>query len=303
MVAIFVLIITILILLLIDSSKKMNNIPFVPYEDALPPLVQGVIPKIIWTFWDSDKAPELVIHCFKNMKKYNPDWSLVILSPKNLSKYTDEDILGMKMSNTPQRTSDLVRMAILEKYGGVWCDASLILNSSLNWIYRYEGYEYIGYYIEKSTTRTEYPVIENWFFACVTGCHFMSMWKEEFFRINEYDTPEDYTDSVIAEGVDVQNICFIYYLTMHVAAQKVIQKRMTLQEFNSTIKLLKAEDGPFKLMDNGMWNIEYGLRAARDEHHPIVKIIGPSRDSISKSHALTDLATSLPGPPPISIQN
>ena len=226
-VAIFVLVMTIIILILIDSSKKMTSIPFVPYEDPLPPIVSGTIPKIIWTFWDSKTAPELVIHCFKNMKKYNPDWSLVIVSPKNLSRYTDEDILGLKMANTPQRTSDLIRMALLEKYGGVWCDASLILNSSLNWIYKYKDYEYIGYYIEESTTRPEYPVIENWFMACVTGSHFMSMWKEEFFKINDFDSPEDYTDSIVDEGVDVQNIRFIYYLTMHVAAQKVIQNRMT----------------------------------------------------------------------------
>jgi len=85
------------------------------------------IPKRIFFYWDRgiSNAPSLVGNCFASWKSNNPDWEVVFLDDSNLANWlTDESLLsGVEMSI--QKRSNLIRLELLNKYGGVWTDATV----------------------------------------------------------------------------------------------------------------------------------------------------------------------------------
>jgi hypothetical protein len=228
------------------------------------------IPKKIWTFWDNDNIPEIVQKCINTWKKYNPTYEITVLTKSTLFKYLpDVDFSKIKhIENSPEKYSDMVRLHILAKYGGIWSDASIIcLKSYDSWIpdkQSVSNAEFIGFYIDSFTLpefKENSPVIENWFFACSKGSKMVNDWLKEFLRISEYDTVEKYVDAVKAEGVNIQNISSPTYLSMHVACQKILQKGA-----NKPYKfsVLKAEDTAFKYLTQNEWDSKRAIQNILD---------------------------------------
>ena len=213
------------------------------------------IPKTIWTYWHDEKLPDIIQKCIATWRKYNPDYEIIVLNNTNLSKYLPEvQFDSYKFADSHQRKSDMIRCQVLAKYGGIWSDSSIVMRKSLDELFTHNA-EFIGYYIEASTTNPDYPIIENWFFACVPGCKFVNLWKDTFLLINEFETVDDYVE-YIKKTTDIQNINIPLYLTQHIAAQYVLQNLMTVEERKSKFYLQKAEDGPFKYLADHGWNIE-----------------------------------------------
>jgi hypothetical protein len=216
---------------------------------------QAEIPKIIWSYWVQESPPEIVQKCVESWKKHCPDYEIRFLNRNTLSQWIPEFKLSdMRNNDGPARESDFIRISLLSKYGGFWVDASIMMNRSMDYIRDIQsekGCELVGYYIEKFTTRPEYPVIENWFFACVPGSSFLQKWRDEFMSINNHDTVDDYIKEKRKSGVDFQEITGPNYLAMHVAAQAVMQKLMSPDEVTEKLHLMKAEDGPLAHVKDG----------------------------------------------------
>jgi hypothetical protein len=118
----------------------------------------------------------------------------------------------------------------------------------------------------------------------------MRLWRDEFIKMTEYVTVEEYIKSRIKMGVDIQKINDPIYLAMHVAAQKVLQ----IDKYPLTgILLRKAEDGPFKYLVDTNWEAEKALELAcvdRSYQKPIMKMRGGERNELEKN---IDLSLSL----------
>ena len=86
------------------------------------------IPRIIWIMWwqGFDKAPDLVKKCYFSWKKHNPTWKIILLDEKNLDEYIDvQNIVNINRRDiTIQKVSNILRINLLKKYGGVWVDAT-----------------------------------------------------------------------------------------------------------------------------------------------------------------------------------
>lgn len=253
------------------------------------------IPRKIWTFWDNENIPDVVQKCIYTWKKYNPHYEIVVLNKKNVNNYLDVDFSKIKhISDSPARYSDMVRLHILSKYGGIWCDASIICMKPYDsWIPDLQSNsdaEFVGFYIDSFTLpemKESSPVIESWFFACKENSIMVNDWLKEFLRISDYDTVEQYVDSVKGEGVNIQKITSPAYLSIHVACQKVLQKGP-----NRPYKfaLLKAEDTAFKYLTKNDWDSEKSIKNILDckndnkevdncdlLHTPIIKMRGSER--------------------------
>ncbi|KAJ3317734.1 hypothetical protein HDV06_001288 [Boothiomyces sp. JEL0866] len=225
------------------------------------------IPNIIWTFWDSNAIP-------KDIQKYIDAWK--ISSDYDIRVITRastefKDVFRLKFADQPQRISDFIRLAALEKHGGIWLDASMILNCPLNWVNAYQSQfssEFVGYYLNRFTTRREFPVVENWFLAAVPHSQFITDWKTEFYKINEFDSVDGYVQYILKD-TDTQNIDAPHYLTMHIAAQKVLQTK----QYNLT--LLKAEDTPYIQMDRADFRLGKAvalLKSGQFNQAPLIKL-------------------------------
>lgn len=116
---------------------------------------RDLLPKKIWIYWDKgwENAPELVKRCRESWRHYNPDWEIISLDADNLLDYFDiydwmpssdswvrgsfyplkshlhslfhsTDLIKDRYVRV-QAQSDIIRINLLRKYGGVWVDATL----------------------------------------------------------------------------------------------------------------------------------------------------------------------------------
>lgn len=92
----------------------------------------------IWVLWlqGENNMPELVKVCLESIKKNAGHHKVVVLSNSNIHEYItlSERIKALyskgKISNA--HYSDIIRMALLGRYGGVWIDATIFLTSNLD---------------------------------------------------------------------------------------------------------------------------------------------------------------------------
>lgn len=234
------------------------------YENFFSASSEIVVPKIIWTYWDNPNSlPDVVKYCIHGWIKHNPNYEIKILTLNNYETYV---IIPEKIKNHPnykdttQRFSDLLRCYVLTEYGGIWCDASVIMNKPLDdWLFPMKT-DFSGFYLEtmagNSPVETQHPLIESWFFACTKDSEFMKLWKDEFSKLADYATVDDYIHSRINEYKINPGIIPSYllsYLAIYISSQKVLQyDNYPLEK----LTLRKSEDGPFLYLVNANWHSE-----------------------------------------------
>ena len=139
-------------------------------------VVDGIsVPEIVWTCWlqGMEDAPYMVKHCIETQKKALPDYEHRILTLKNYHQWLElPEYIEKKFQKgrIPRALfTDLLRLAVLKKYGGVWLDASVLCTGFENeklsnrW-QRIERSEFtIFRYFQRG--RKEPVGLSNWFIA------------------------------------------------------------------------------------------------------------------------------------------
>lgn len=91
--------------------------------------------KVIWQYWAQgyDQVPEIVGECLSSVEKYKGDYCLVRLTDDTVSEYIDIPEEAVRNSRNAGLAfySDLLRVALLSLYGGVWLDATVMLCAPL----------------------------------------------------------------------------------------------------------------------------------------------------------------------------
>ena len=249
-------------------------------------------PKVIWTFWDSpggnrdhynegkfvdpdEGANEparldqegFVRLCVDSFRLCNPDWTVHVLNCENVGQFLsldgsdgipDLDLFWGK-GGFPvcfQNLTDMIRVALLHKYGGFWIDASSILLRPMEALIQaaekahsetsserreldYIGYEQAVYRIEESALRgypVRMPYVESWFMASLPGTPFMlrlrDVLAEYLFRAldpkERFDLESVYLEVQGSIGRKHTNFHLdsdvAAYLWIHAAIQRVIHE-------------------------------------------------------------------------------
>lgn len=87
---------------------------------------------IIWICWFQgiENAPDIVKACYQSVRKYNPDKDVIIITERNYSDYvTFPNYILEKWEKgiiTHTHMTDLLRLELLIKYGGMWLDATVL---------------------------------------------------------------------------------------------------------------------------------------------------------------------------------
>eukprot|EP00951_Prasinocladus_malaysianus_P037879 scaffold410533_cov18-Prasinocladus_malaysianus.AAC.1 len=109
-----------------------NNTP------APPTIVPWPRPQILWVCWLQGEehllteGPGLNRLSLRAWRELNPDWQVNLVSHDNIVDYLPELDGVFNSSLRVQLYSDLVRLKLLNKYGGVWADLSTIPTRRLN---------------------------------------------------------------------------------------------------------------------------------------------------------------------------
>lgn len=105
---------------------------------ALKPELVGK--PIIWQYWaqgiDNETLPEVVRHCFASVDKYAGNCQVIRLSDDTIADYVEmpkqiEETIARGGELKKTQYSDLLRLALLIVYGGVWMDATIYLSDYL----------------------------------------------------------------------------------------------------------------------------------------------------------------------------
>ena len=100
--------------------------------------------------------------CLETYKTYNPEWNIIVLDDIHLYNYIEADVAKQIISSKLRvsHRSDLIRIYILAKFGGVWADLTTVCTRPLDWIQKYVQSQMILYTYESTAN------ISSWFIAC-----------------------------------------------------------------------------------------------------------------------------------------
>lgn len=126
---------------------------------------------MIFTFWEpKENIPGYLSLCIMTWEKFLPEYKIVILDYKTVKDYLGIKIFSSIINNnmSVMVQTDAIRVAILNKFGGIWMDADTIItnagfiksfkNLELAMINNKEGFQFIAFiYASKKST-----IIKKW---------------------------------------------------------------------------------------------------------------------------------------------
>lgn len=123
-----------------------------------------LIPRRLWILWfqGASEAPFIVNKCIDSWVEKNPNWDIVVLDSGNLDNYINLDMPEAVLQNLSRaHQSDLYRLLLLIKYGGVWADATTYCTKPLDeWI---DEYAESGFFVFHKPGIDR--IMSNWFIA------------------------------------------------------------------------------------------------------------------------------------------
>lgn len=146
---------------------------------------------MLW-FQGFENAPFVVKKCLKSWKMKNPSWKIIELNSNNLLEYIDlnEEIINFKNKKIEYAAlSDIIRLTILNKYGGLWVDATTFCIKPLDdWLNKYNK---LGFWCFDKPNK-DY-LISSWFIFSERNNYIINKWYLEMINYwNKSDKMDNY---------------------------------------------------------------------------------------------------------------
>ena len=121
--------------------------------------------------------------------------------------------------------SDFIRLTLLETYGGVYMDASVILTTPLDWVVdagldRFQAF----FNPDNMTEGCDVPVIENSFLAAPPGHPFVTSWLSHLKRLKTCTSDE--IKRVVGDTSLQAELLLEYHFAYHAVTQILQKKRL-----------------------------------------------------------------------------
>ena len=205
-------------------------------------------PRFIWTYWDKGEAglPEFLRICLESWRHNCPDWQVVVLGPSNVLEFLE---LGVDLPSTffeidrPSLQSDVARLAVLARYGGIYTDISTLAMSNVAEqvrkvlddgasVYSYHNFAWL------------HDFVAAWFMACKPNEEVMIEWSRALNHILEGRTNDhDIHLHPYLHGVELSDYhgprpvgpnhpskCWADYLIVNVALRALLVRNPRLAE-------------------------------------------------------------------------
>lgn len=153
----------------------------------------------VWVMWlqGIENAPDIVKKCIDSQRKAMPEKKFVVITEKNIFDYIElADYIIEKRKRgiiSNAQFSDLVRLALLNKYGGYWIDATVYFtdNRLMETVEKYPLFMYSFYYFGFNPEIMEY---NSWFIYSTSNNNVLSLleklmheyWKDHNYLSNYY---------------------------------------------------------------------------------------------------------------------
>lgn len=184
--------------------------------------------KLLWMYWNEDQTPLL-----EKIKDHNTkvltSWKIMYVTDKNIHEYIPSFPPKYK-TLIHQHKADWIRLYLIMTYGGVWCDASIIINdeSKVNELWeKTKTYDFVGFHTTNKKIKGQYVCVENFLFASKKGGKLITLWYDEFTKaIEEGFVP--YRRRIVSEGTNIDHyypngLTKKVYFTAYLCLQHIIQ--------------------------------------------------------------------------------
>lgn len=211
-----------------------------------------IIPKLAWVYWHDPIPPFFIQKCISHNKRMLPTYDFRILNKDSVLEYLPK--LKFSEDTLITHQSDVIRLELLSKFGGVWLDATVILGTNLNWLEQISAerkFDIIAYYRACSTVDPAFPVIETWFIASPPQNKFIQAWRDEFGKIKKLGGKGYYDKLTAREDYDIikQGLSRPSYLMLNMAEQIVSRSLIGINAY-----LKKCEDSAFYVQEALGWD-------------------------------------------------
>lgn len=154
--------------------------------------------KYIWVCWMQgiENAPEIVKTCIQSIKDNITNRKVVLITSENYRKYvTFPDFIQLKINNKiikGAHLTDLLRLELLDRYGGTWIDATVYCSGKNIPCYMLDSDLFL-FQCLKPGRDGHITTISNWFITAKAHHKFIYLEKELLYSYwKENDTLVDY---------------------------------------------------------------------------------------------------------------
>ena len=182
-----------------QATREAANRFLQPYADAARSVPEDVPahaePRRVFTLWlqGTEQAPPLIKACIDSIRR-NCGAELVVLDGKTVFDWIDlPDHIVRKWKEGKIKAahfSDICRVELLYRHGGVWMDATDYLDAPLpEWLWEQDFFVYRA----GNTLRGFYGGIQNCFIRAERGSYLLKAWRESVLAYWEReDSAVDY---------------------------------------------------------------------------------------------------------------
>jgi len=221
------------------------------------------IPKIIWIYWHQgwDNATEISKLCLESWIYNNKLWKVIPLSKDNINLYLDLDKITDNFNEKKPLscTVDILNINLLNKYGGIWVDATVFCYKPLDlWL---SNYTKNGLFMYKRLNQS--MILDTWFIASSSNNYVIEKWCDLFTKhwLGRKE-PDNYFDfyhifkNLYNSDKNVKNI-FDNIPTIDTNKPHILQKYMYTSKIITEIKFPIDKYEMFKLRNNKCIDNEY----------------------------------------------
>lgn len=206
------------------------------------------IPRIIWFFWDSglETAPTIVRICFTSWVQQNPDYSVFLVTGESVEYVECMSNFRQSEQIPIQKRSNLLRLHLLNKHGGVWVDATLFCRRPLSeWLPREQklGALFCENYPSRRdralanffiATVPQHPLVLEWhqaasdFFARPLRHKFSINHQEIITKVGKYLALRRWTDGLWTSALNTYLLRIYPYFIHHYLLARLIRRQSEL---------------------------------------------------------------------------
>lgn len=144
----------------------------------ITPFVPGELPKVVWIYWaqGEDAAPYIVRRCIESWRERNPGWEVRVLDATTVSGFAD--ISDVPKFLPKRYHANMLRLRLLQRFGGVWADATVLCHRPLDdWLPLHMSGDFFVF-----SNPGPDRFVSSWFIASPKDGFLVSLWQEAYSR-------------------------------------------------------------------------------------------------------------------------
>lgn len=185
------------------------------------------VPKIIWTYWHDLTPPKSVQICLASWHKNNSDYEIRLLNKETINTYlVDFNFQDYNVENLAN-LSDIIRLKLLVKYGGIWLDASVFLNKGIDCyleILESNQLDLLCFMGLDHNNLSDLPITESWFLITKKNNELIIKWLEELDKCFKSIDYKDYFKTNYQDEYLMINEHNRDYLHVYIASLIVLKR-------------------------------------------------------------------------------